>query len=68
MTAVRWVGLNGNVRELLAMRCVWCTPHHWLTDADRIRHEAGAPTSEGMCKAAADRMHADIEAGTKPAA
>ena len=64
MTALRWVGLNGTVTEIPAMRCVWCAVHHWLTEADRIRHEAGAPTSHGLCPAASAVMMADVE---KPA-
>ena len=61
MTALRWIGLNDQITEVPAMRCVWCTVHHWLTEADRIRSEAGAPTSHGMCDRASAKMLAELD-------
>jgi hypothetical protein len=62
MRILRWTGKEGEVTEVPARLCCWCAMPHWLTEADRVRNEAGAPTSHGLCERASERMMADVEA------
>lgn len=53
----RWVGKGTEVLlSAVARRCVWCPTPHFLTKEDEILHEAGAPTSDGMCAEAKRRF------------
>jgi len=61
MRAARWIGMAGEIRETPARLCVWCRVPHWITPEDRVRDMAGAPTSHGMCDAAAAAMEKGLE-------
>ena len=61
MKALHWIGLNDRITEAPARVCVWCVRPHFLTAEDRVRRAAGALVSHCMCKAASERMLADLE-------
>jgi len=61
MRALRWTGHTDAPIEIPARLCCYCTVPHWVTLEDRIRREAGAPVSHGMCAYAARTFEAEVE-------